>query len=92
MYLAAEVHLNNDFLKAFRKGQGEASAKRVQEFVMQSFKMNQDNIEVIDTVSTSAPQPASSDAPSTAPFTSKDDLVSQLIEGIENLEKYRTGK
>ncbi|KAF8783605.1 hypothetical protein HU200_000458 [Digitaria exilis] len=46
-YLMALAYLKSEFLKGFKKDQDTVT--RVQEFVMPSFKMNDDKIEIIDT-------------------------------------------
>lgn len=53
MYLVAEQHLKDHFLKGFKKGRGD-TVTRVQDFVMPSFKVSRDKVEVID-VPTSPP-------------------------------------
>ena len=45
-YLIAEEHLKEHFLQGFKKERG-GLFKRVEEFVMPSFKLNKDKIEVL---------------------------------------------
>ena len=45
-YLIAEEHLKEQFLQGFKKERG-GLVKRVGEFVMPSFKLNQDKVEVL---------------------------------------------
>jgi len=45
-YLIAEEHLKEQFLQGFKKERG-GLFKRVGEFVMPSFKLNQDKVEVL---------------------------------------------
>ena len=47
-YLIAEEHLKEHFLQCFKKEHG-GLFKRVGEFVMPSFKLNNDKVEVIPT-------------------------------------------
>ena len=50
-YLVLEEHVNAQFLKGFKKDRG-GFVKRVEEFVMPSFKLKKDKVEEIPTVST----------------------------------------
>ena len=50
-YLLLEEHVMAQFLKGFKKDRG-GFIKRVEEFVMPSFKLNKDKIEEIPNVST----------------------------------------
>jgi len=45
-YLIAEEHLKEQFLQGFKKERG-GLFKKVEEFVMPSFKLNQDKVEVL---------------------------------------------
>ena len=45
-YLIAEEHLREHFLQGFKKKRGDLF-KRVGEFVMPSFKLNNDKVEVL---------------------------------------------
>nr|CAB3446981.1 unnamed protein product [Digitaria exilis] len=56
-YLVALAHLQNEFLKGFKKDHDTVT--RVQEFVMPSFKMSCDKIDVIDTSASTSGQTAS---------------------------------
>ena len=47
-YLIAEEHLKEHFLQGFKKERG-GLFKRIREFVMPSFKLNNDKVEVIPT-------------------------------------------
>ena len=50
-YLIAEEHLKEQFLQGFKKDHG-GFVKRVEEFVMPSFKLNKDMVEETPTIST----------------------------------------
>ena len=74
-YMVVVAHLQNGFLKDFKKDRDD-KVVRVQEFVMPSFKMNDDKIKVLDAVS-SSPQPST---PINAVSQIKDSSYSVLTE------------
>lgn len=82
-YLVAEAHLKEQFLKGFRKGHGN-TVTRVHDFVMSSFRMSDDKVEVITDVSASTLQ--GSQPPTSEPLNqSCEFIVAENRTKIEEL-------
>ncbi|CAO2206122.1 unnamed protein product [Urochloa humidicola] len=88
-YLAAEEYFKSQFLKGFKKDRG-GLVTRVEEFVMPTFKMSDNKVEVISIVSNLTPPSSTLDTASTAIPKSNDELVASLIDRIKKLEKGKT--
>ena len=85
-YLVAEAHLKEQFLKGFRKGRGN-TVSRVQDFVMPSFRMSNDKVEVITDVSATTSQVPPPQTSTSEPLVkSCDFLVTENASKIKELQ------